>query len=58
MSLSKKTRRNLATFNHLKYNTKQVVYNVKRIDLEADLNTYIKAFQEVQSDAQTISETR
>jgi hypothetical protein len=45
---SKKTRRNLATFNKLKYNTKQVVYSLKRII--KPLDRYVEAYKEVQND--------
>jgi hypothetical protein len=46
--LSKKTRRNLATFNHLKYNTSDVVYSSKR--QVNPLDAYIKAYKEIHND--------
>lgn len=54
MSLSKKALRGIRAFNHLKYNTKKVVYNVKRV--VNTLDSYVQAFKEIQNDT-TISET-
>lgn len=58
MSLSKKTQRNLKVFNHLKYNTGKVVYNIKRIVLDTSIDTFVTAFKEVQADVSIDSEVR
>jgi hypothetical protein len=50
MKLSKRSLRGIRAFNHLKYNTKNRVYNIKRHFLENPIDKYVTSYKEVKND--------
>lgn len=44
MKLSKRSKRNIATFNRIKYTPSQSIYSAKRLAVESKTDTFVDAY--------------